>query len=537
MSARMLRLAPAALLLLALASCAAPEPLDRLTILHVNDVHSRLLPVNELGSACTARDIEQRGCIGGSARLAASIAAKREEARAEGRAMLLLDAGDQFQGTLFYNFHRGRAELEVMNAIGFDAMAIGNHEFDNGPPVLARFVDGARFPVLSANIDASGEPHLAGKIRSHAILATRAGPIAVIGLTAEDTPTISSSGPNLVFRKAEDVLPPIIADLEARRVRRVVVLSHLGLARDREVARRVDGIDLIVGGHSHTLLSNTLRDAAGPYPIVEKAPDGTPVPIVQAGAYGRNLGMIEIAFDAADRVAGWRGDTLLLAQSLPEDEQVAALVARLAEPLEALRRQVIGAAAADFDQRGCRAGECAIGNLVADSILAATENQGVEAVIINGGGLRAGLRAGPITLGDVLTVLPFQNSIATLTLTGADIRAALEHGLSGLAEGRGRFPQVAGLRYSFDPARPVGTRVVAVDVRRANGRFEPLDPARRYRIATNDFMRRGGDAYTVLRDRAIDPYDFGPSMEDAAVDHIGRLSPVMPRLDGRITRR
>ncbi|MCW5750180.1 MAG: 5'-nucleotidase C-terminal domain-containing protein [Alphaproteobacteria bacterium] len=537
MSVRLLRLTASWFLLAALAACVAPVSLDRLTVLHVNDVHSRLQPVNEFGSACTPQDLEKGACVGGAARLAAIVAALRDEARRRGEALLLLDAGDQFQGSLFYTYHRGAAELAVMNQIGFDAMAIGNHEFDNGPPVLASFISGAGFPVLSANIDARGEPHLAGLIRSHAVLQTLAGRIAVIGLTAEDTPTISSSGPRLVFRRAEEVLPPLISVLESESIGRIVVLSHLGLARDREVARRIKGIDLIVGGHSHSLLSNSLAGAVGPYPIVETAPDGTSVPIVQAGAHGRYLGRIEIVFGPGERVASWSGDTMILAQALPEDPTVAAIVARFAEPLEALRLRAVGRTDIDLEQRGCRAGECAIGNLVADAMLAATVNQGVQAAITNGGGLRAGLRAGTITYGDLLTVLPFQNTIATLALTGADLRSALEHGLSGLEEGRGRFPQVAGLRFAFDPARPTGARILAIEIREADGRFAPLEPARRYRIATNDFLRRGGDGYAIFRERAIEPYDFGPNVEEVMVEHLARHSPVRPTLDGRISRR
>lgn len=533
-----IRIRPAVLaLVILLAGCASETAVNTLTILHTNDIHSRLLPVNALGSLCGEKDEQEGKCLGGSARLAAAIADERVRVKAAGGAAIVLDGGDQFQGSLFYTQYRGQAEMQVMNRIGYDAMVIGNHEFDNGPPVLAEFLKGARFPVISANTDASGEPLLAGRFRPYTILDTRAGRIGIIGGTTEDTPTMSSSGPSVSFRTVEDAVTPIVAELNAKGIDRIILVTHIGLSRDREVARRVAGIDVIVGGHSHTLLSNAsgAAGAGGPYPVVERGPTGDPVLIVQTGAFGRFLGRIDVTFDATGRVSAWSGDTILLSQSMREDPEVKALVAKLGEPLEQLRRTPVGQAAADFDQRACRMRECEIGNLVAGAMLEAMRSQGVVAAITNGGGLRAGLPAGPITLGDVLTVLPFQNTVATLKLTGADLAAALEHGLGVVEQGGGRFPQVAGIRYRFDPKRPAGQRLLGVEIQEPDGGpYRSLDPARLYKIATNDFMRRGGDAYAILRDKAIEPYDFGPNLEEIAADFIRRNSPVRPLLDGRV---
>jgi len=520
-----------------LAACATPA--DRpgvLTIIHTNDIHSRLLPVNAINATCTERDAAAMTCLGGSARLATAIAGERRAAAAEGRTLLLLDAGDQFQGSLFYTQYRGEAERQVMERIGYQAMAVGNHEFDNGPPVLAAFIRKASFPVLSANIDAANDNDLKGLIRTHAVLRTGIGRVAIIGATVETTPTMSSSGPTVRFLPTEEALPPLIAELKAAGIEKIVLLSHLGLPRDREVASRVEGLDLIVGGHSHTLLSNSDPAAQGPYPVVVRDPSGREVPIVQAMAYGRYLGRIDLRFDAAGNVSGWSGDTRALVQSIPEDPEIKALVTRLGQPLEALRRKPVGAAGGEFSNRACRSRECDIGNLVADAMLAATRAEGAVAALQNGGGLRAGLAAGTVTMGDVLTVLPFQNSIAVLTLDGRDLRQALEHGLAAIEQGAGRFPQVAGIRYAFDAARPAGQRLIRVEIREADGQYRPLADERRYRIATNDFMRRGGDGYAMLRDRAIDAYDFGPGLEDALVEHLGRIGEARPALDGRIER-
>lgn len=521
-----------------LAGCAAqpPEPL-RLTIVHNNDVHSRLLPVTAQGNTCPPADFAQGRCLGGMARLASLVAAQKRAAEAQGRHVLVLDAGDQFQGSLFYTHYKGLAELEAMAPVGYDAMAIGNHEFDDGPEVLARFVRAAPFPVLSANVDSSAEPALAGLYRSHVVVSRGGTRVAIVGATVEDTPEISSPGPRVRFVRAEEALPPLVARLRAEGVSHVVLLSHLGLARDRQVAAAVDGIDAIVGGHSHTLLGNGVAGAEGPYPVLVRGPSGRDVPIVQAGAFSRHVGRLDLDFDAAGDVVAASGNTMPVAQSVPPDPRVEAIVARLDAPLAEVRARPVGRAADAFPLDGCRARECALGNLVAEAMLVATRGQGTQIAVQNGGGLRAGIGAGEVTLGAVLGTLPFQNSIATMKLRGRDLVAALENGLSQVETGGGRFPQLAGARLTWSPSRPAGSRVVSVEIRRADGTFLPLDPDALYTVATNDFMRRGGDGYVAFRDRAVDPYDFGPGLEDALAGYIRANSPVRAATDGRIVSR
>ncbi len=502
------RLLLAALGTLPLVRLAQGQTAHRLTILHMNDFHSRHEPADARALACAAGE----GCYGGSARLATAISVQRRAAEADGRAVLLLDAGDQFQGSLFYTAHHGMAELAVMHALGTDAMAVGNHEFDNGPETLARFAAAARFPVLSANIDASGDPDLAGRLRPYALLDRGGLSIAVVGLTTEDTRTSSSPGPHVRFLPPEAALADAAARAREEGAQLVVALSHLGVLRDRALA--VPGVAVIVGGHSHTLLSNTEPGALGPHPVL--SPSGALV--VQAGAYGRYLGRLDLDLGADGGVLAWGGECRHVGLDLPEDPEVAAIVAEYAAPLEGVRRRVVATLPAELDVAACRFGECALGNLVADAMLAAAH--GADAAIANAGGLRTGLHAGTVTYADVLGALPFGNLLATLRLTGADLREAVEHGLTQL--GRGGFPQVAGLRLAWDPARPPGARLTELLVRGADGAWVPVDPARTYLVATNSFLRGGGDGYAVLRDRAVDPYDSGPGVAELVVEALGR---------------
>jgi 5'-nucleotidase len=179
-----------------------------------------------------------------------------------------------------------------------------------------------------------------------------------------------------------------------------------------------------------------------------------------------------------------------------------------------------------------------MGNLVADAILWMTAAEGTQIAIINGGSIRSSIAAGEVALGDVLEVLPFSNTIATFELTGADIRAALENGVSransAQNEGTGRFPQVAGLRYTWNPDSQPGSRIAGVEVRNPDGSYSPIDPEKTYLVATNDFLRRGGDGYTPFAEKAINPYDAGANLEEAVALYIAAHSPVVSEVEGRI---
>ncbi len=505
-----------------------------LTILHTNDVHSRLQAVNRFDSTCTDKEKSENQCIGGMARLASKAQEIIADAKVKRGNVVMLDAGDQFQGSLFYSRYKGKAELAVMNMMPYDAMAIGNHEFDDGTKPLADFIRGAKFPVLSANIRTAGDKNLAGRIRSSIVLTRGGRKIGIIGLTTEDTPTIAAPGPNVRFVKAETAVKPVVDRLRREGVDVIIVLSHRGLVQDRALAAAVEGIDVIVGGHSHSLLSNTVQNAEAPYPVMAKSPRGQNVVIVQAYAFTRYLGRIDVTFDRKGLPVEWKGEPIALTQGIPEEPRIAAEIAKLAVPLEAIRTQVIGASASDILQSNCRKEECLMGNLVSDAILEKTKHLGVTAVIQNGGGLRASIGQGEVTMGQVLTVLPFQNAIATMGLKGSDLLAALENGVSAVETNAGRFAQVAGMRYVWDPAAAAGKRIVSVEMRKPDGSFAPLDPNAVYKLATNDFTRRGGDGYATFRDRAIDPYDFGPGLEETVAAYVQSRSPIRVSLEGRI---
>ena len=257
---------------------------------------------------------------------------------------------------------------------------------------------------------------------------------------------------------------------------------------------------MVVGGHSHTLLSNTDPKAEGPYPTMVDNPDGYKVPVVQAASYSKYLGEIKIVFDDNGVVKEATGDPIYLDKSVTPDAAVLARIKELGAPIEALKAQEVSETtkAIDGSRDNCRARECEMGNLVADAMLDRVKGQGVEIVFQNGGGLRASIDQGVVTMGEVLTVLPFQNTLATFQITGKDVVAALENGASQIEEGAGRFAQVAGLKYSFDKSEPVGSRIIAVEVMEG-GAWKPIDPAKTYLVATNNLRAPGRRRLQDLR--------------------------------------
>jgi len=496
----------------------------RIALLHLNDFHSKHEGVAEGGSVCR----EGRPCFGGSARLAGAIREARAAALAEGRVPFLLDAGDQFMGSLYYTFHRGLTEAAVQRAMGTMAMALGNHEFDNGPGNLARYAAQVPFPLLSANLDTREEPLLRDRVTASTILESGGARIGVVGLTTPDTATSSSPGPNLRFTDPLEAADRAIFALRRQQgVRTVVVLSHLGLPADQKLAAEVGGIDALIGGHSHLLLANGLPGAVGPHPLMVAGRDRD-VRIATVACHGRYLGRLDLDLASDGRVAMHGGAVRPVDADVPEDPAVAAVVAAFAAPLGEMRRRPLGVASGPFPDADCRLKECALGNLVAEAALAWVPS--AEIAMVNGGGLRASLPAGTITYGDVLAVLPFGNTLAMVTIRGGALREALENGLSRLPQPAGRFPHVAGLRIIFDPAAPPGRRIREMST--ASG---PLDPDRAYRVVTNNFMRAGGDGYAALRDAALDAYDEGPPLEEVLADYIAARGKLAPVTDGRIT--
>jgi len=463
---------------------------------------------------------------------------------------ILLDAGDVFSGTLFFNQYEGLADLQFMNMIGYDAMVPGNHEFDKGPATFAEFIKKASFPILSSNIDYSkeaalnslfkneiGQPGQGGNIYPATILEVGGEKVGVFGLTTEETAILANPGKNIVFEDYLESAEETVDMLEKDGVNKIVALTHLGYTYDRVLAESVDGIDVIVGGHSHTKL-----DEAEVF-----NEDSEPTLVVQANEYSNYLGRLDLSFDDEGVLASWSDNLIDLNEQdehgqyvIEDDQEAAELLTSLSGPIDELKQQIVGKSDVflDGERDSVRTRETNLGNLVTDGMLAKAQEfiKSTTIAIQNGGGIRASIDKGDISLGDVLTTMPFGNTLVTLDLTGNEIIASLENGVSQVEEGAGRFPQVSGLKYSFNRSLPVGERIIDVYVETENG-FEPIQADKTYTVATNAYMADGGDGYDAMKKAK----DEGRMKElflvdyDVFTSHLENIGTVTSELEGRIT--
>ena len=439
------------------ASAGAEEAVLRL--LYVNDLHGFAEPYVPLGV---------NGERGGAAWLSARISALRAE-----RPSLFLAAGDVIQGNTWTNLTRGRAAVELMNRMELDAMVVGNHEFDFGQGVLRKRIAEAHFPVLGANVEGLDT------LQPYVIKETGGVRVAVLGVVTEDTPvaTHPKNVAGLRFRPPVETVSRFLPRLRAQ-AHLVVVLSHLGYAADRKLAELVPGIDVIVGGHSHTRVDTPTRV-------------GNTV-IVQAFEHGKVLGVLDITLrDGKVSTVDGRLEDIRPDRGDP-DPAVLSLVQKYRKEADAVLEGRAGETAVDLDGVNVRKRETNLGNLIADIM---REVSGADAAILNGGGIRAGIPKGVILVKDLYTVLPFDTYIVALRVSGRVIRQALEHGVSDVENGSGAFPQVSGLTFTYDPSAPAGARVCEVRIA-----GKPLDPDREYSVATNDFLAAGGDGYAAFGD-------------------------------------
>jgi 5'-nucleotidase/UDP-sugar diphosphatase len=499
----------ALLVLLVLAPWCLAGQVD-LKILYVNDFHGFAEPY-QAGA--------QEAPLGGIAYLAGAV----DRARGQGP-VLLLAAGDMIQGNAWANLFQGKSSLEVMNAMKFDAMVVGNHEFDFGPKVLKERVGQARFPVLGANVKG-----LAG-LKPYVIKNVAGVKVGIIGVVTPDTPftTHPRNVTGLTFSTPESAVKKYLQELKGR-ADIIVVLSHCGFEADKELAAKVPGIDVIVGGHSHTK-------------IIRPEVVGQTI-IVQAWEHAKALGVLNLKVKDG-KVAGFDGTLQAIGPAGgPADRQVQEIVARYEGQVENLLRRVIGETRVDLDGQHVRERETNLGDFVAEVM---RETAGAEAALINGGTIRTSIGRGKIEVKNIYDVLPFDNYLVAIRLTGAQLKAALEHGVAHLKEGSGSFPQVAGLTFTYSRSAPAGSRVKEVTVGGA-----ALEPQKEYVVATNDFLVAGGDGYTAFGEALKSAGDYanlggtlsssklvyndpGTWLRDLVIRVIQTRKSIAPQVDGRI---
>ena len=491
--------------LAALAPVALAAPLS-LTLVHVNDWDQMA-------------GIEGAG---GAAKIAAVVAEERARAEAGGGHAIVTFGGDIISPSVLSGIDKGAHMVDLANAVGFDVAVPGNHEFDFGPDVLQQRLAESETIWLAGNVSVAGGDFPGAAATT--VVERDGYRIGFLGLVTTDTPVISSPGPDVIFAPAAEAGARLAQDLKAAGADIVIALTHQGLGTDLELLRTVEDIDVVLGGHDHLLIARH---------------DGRQA-VMKTGSQGRHVGVLTLTIDRVEGRSGvpkvvWTPEFCLRSTAgIEGDAALAAKVdayqARLDETLDV----VIGETATELDTRGFLSGsaETAFGNLLADAMRQAT---GADIALSNGGGIRGDTvypPGTPLTRKTVLTELPFGNKTVVLRLTGAQVRAALENGVSRAEHPSGRFPQVSGLAFSFDGREPPGERVTGVTVAGT-----PLEDGRTYTLATNDFLARGGDDYRVFKaaEVLVDSAS-GKLMAGQLIDHIVLAGTVAPVTEGRIIR-
>ena len=498
--------------------------IHHLVVLHTNDTHGHPLKFLQY----PAPD------VGGLPARATIVKKIREE----NRNVLVLDAGDLNTGRSESNLFKGRPDLEGYNYIGYDAMVLGNHEFDNPLSVLREQMELATFPFISANVKTKEGEYLAAPFIIKEFDGLK---VAVFGLTTKETEIIGNPEytRDLLFEDEIEVARKLVPELR-RKADLVIGLVHLGIYQSfskgsKRLAHEVSGIDLIVDGHSHTKLEA---------PIVVTHPlTGHKTPIVQAWKWGMILGKVDL-FVQNKRVVDYRFDAIpinlkevekkldgaevyhFIREEIPEDPKLLGLLEPYLIKAESVLSRVIGKAEATFFYDGAREEENPLGNLVADSMLWYTKYLGADFALQNGGGIRADLPEGQLTEKMIYETLPFDNTVVVLTLDGRSVQSLFEY-MATMSSGEGGFPQVSkNVSMTIDMGKGICEDVMI------NGK--PLDTGRTYKIATNSYLAAGGDGYKMLL-KAIDAYDSSMFQRDVLIEYIAHLGGrIRPHTSGRI---
>lgn len=496
----------------------------KLVVLHTNDTHGH--PVKFFKYPAPN--------VGGLPARATLV----RQIRDRNRNVLVLDAGDLNTGRVESNFFKAKPDIEGFNYIGYDAMAVGNHEFDNPVCVLRDQMELAQFPFISANVKTRDGKYLA---RPYMIKQFGKLKVAIFGLTTKETETTGNPEniKDLIFEDEVEVAKNLVPMLK-KEADIVIALVHMGIypfctKGSKRLASEVSGIDLIVDGHTHTKLDSPI--------LIKSTGSDYKTIIVQAWKWGLVLGRVDLWIQNK-RVTDFMFEAIpvnlktvekeqdgtkayhFIGKEIREDQGLLRLLQPYIDKVESLLSEVIGHAEGTFFAKGLRTGETALGDMVADSMLWFTKHSGVDFAIQNGGGIRADLPEGRITRGLIHEILPFDNSVVVLTLKGSDVLSLFDY-FATICRGRGAFPQVSeGLNFTINYAAGRCKDILI------NGK--PIHPNRTYKIATNSYLANGGDGYKVFL-KAIDRFESSTFQRDVFIQYIKSLGGMIrPEVKGRI---
>ena len=473
----------------------------RVTLLQVNDVY-QFAPV----------DGGKRGGLG-------RVLTLRKQVMAESPHTIFLLAGDTISPSIESNTYKGSQMIEAWNTIGLDFATFGNHEFDFGPDVLRQRMAESKFKWLAANDTDKTTGKLFGGTPEFIIREFEGVKVGIFGIVLRETLQTSRPGPTVDIGDPCAAAARVVPKIRAAGAKVIVALTHLAMNDDKQLAR-CSGVDVIIGGHEHTLLESMAGRAV----------------ILKMTADARELGRVDLNINkTTGKLESIDWQVMPVTDQVKEDAAFVPLDEKYGPLLKSLE-QVIGRSGVELDIRSAdvRTHETNMANFIADAFRAATN---ADVAIVNGGSIRADTTIAPgvMTKRDVLSMLPFNNRLVKIQIIGAVLRSALEYGVAsiGVEEQPGRFPQVSGILFSYDASRKPGTRLTSVTV---NGK--PLDDKATYTLTTTSYLAiDGGDGYTMFKGakQLINP-DQGPSESDVLQKAIASVNAITPKVEGRITR-
>lgn len=446
-------------------------------ILHTNDIHSYL---------------------DNFARIATLVKKIRKDNEQKYIDTILLDAGDVIAGSIYFMLYEGQKEAQLLNLLKYDAMTLGNHEFDRGSLILTNFLNLLKFPIIVSNINVNNDPYLKECIGNNELEDGKLFPfiikelsnkdkIAILGLTTETTVDSASPSPETLFYDPIETAQIMVNKIRNLGINKIIILSHLGEDIDKELARSVDNIDVIIGGHSHSLLVD---------PILISNKKSQTI-IVQAGEYGKYLGELNLSFDRRGSLVKINEKIHKITKDVDNDPEFKIIIDELKRIKRETSYSIIGETSVFLDgsREHIKTQETNLGDLVADSFFYEAKRLGYDPdmAIMNGGGIRSSIPKGQITLNDIINVVPFSKYLMILELTGKQIKEALEYGI---------LPQVSKLKIAFDMKKDMGRRLIEILLQQ-NDKLIPIIDTKKYIVATNSFVGLGKDNFKGFKDSKV----------------------------------
>ena len=472
-------------ILFVITACNIKSDNYKLEIIHTSDLHSHLFPFNVYGDC----EIDDEICLGGFARITSLMKEKINK----NPNVLIFDTGDRFSGTSYYTLTKGRYIIQSIAKMPYTAYTFGNHEFDEGTEEAEKFVQSMPFPAVASNLKFVSSDILKNKVKTSIILSKKGRKIGVIGVVTDEISPLGLQKSNITISDIAQSVQNEVNILKNKGIDIIILLSHIGIDEDIELANNIKDIDIIVGGHSHTLLSNdeNVVSAYGNYPIIVENENKTLISATGMG--GQYIGNLNVIFDKNGNIIKFSGDTIPVNSEIKNDRIVKDIILSARENLKEILNQKIATTNKDIaftkDKDFCSQ-ECEVGELITSVLLGAFPN--VDAVMLNSGGIRSSFAKGDILYNNLAQVYPYDSKVIIAELTGNEIKNFVQHGISNFLpdERTNAMLQTAGIEYSFSQKTK---KIISISM---NGK--KIEEDKIYRVLTNKYIAEGGDGFPQI---------------------------------------